>query len=115
MSRIYLNILCARQVVSQKTDFFCVVCKKYKLLVLKKLFTRISFTFIIEDTQKIPVYPETWHAHIEYRDVHAKFLFQTFKYYKMFFQRQEHIHRRSKVDFRLFPIKFVRFYHFHVA
>jgi hypothetical protein len=69
--RIYVDGLYYCEVVSQKIYMFCVAGAK------KKLFMRHFLIFFTQDT-KMSVFRETCHAHIECKDVRAKFLFGIF-------------------------------------
>jgi hypothetical protein len=51
-------------------------------------------------TQKILVYPETWLAYIECRDVSAKILLQFFIIKCFFSMAREYAHHTSEVDFQ---------------
>jgi hypothetical protein len=69
--------LCSHKVVSRENDTFCVVYKKTSFGAKIGVCMRHIFVFL-HKTQKILVFHETWHMHIECRDLRAIFLFGIF-------------------------------------
>ena len=69
----YIDNICAHKVVSRKADIFCVNYVKQSKFSAKQSSPRDIIDFLIQATKKCLFFDETLRAHIDVKNVRAKF------------------------------------------
>jgi hypothetical protein len=88
--------MCSQSGFTENRFFFCHVQKrKNGSKISSSRYIHLSF---LHSTQKILVYRETWHAHVECREVCTDFGWNFFDILKCLFWWQEHMHPISELQ-----------------
>jgi hypothetical protein len=100
ISRIVLDILCTHKVVSRENAILMLCVQKTKFGAKIGVPWDIFLPFL-HKTQKMSIFCETWHMHIECQDIRAKFFVQNFlTFWKCFFGWREHMLPYPKWNFQ---------------